>query len=76
MMQCRFKGRQAGLSTLWVALLALPAPAARAQSIALPAAASDSLDLLRRARQAQRDFERIRRANLPPDLTSPSGPCD
>jgi hypothetical protein len=64
------------LSTLCVALLALQEPAARAQSSVLPVAASDSLDLLRRARRAQRNFERIRRANLPRDLNGGGGPCD
>jgi hypothetical protein len=64
------------LSILCVALLALHEPAARAQSSALRPVASDSLDLLRRARRAQRDFERIRRANLRRDLNGGSGPCD
>lgn len=64
------------LSPLCVALLALHEPTARAQSSAPGAAASDSLDLLRRARQAQRNFERIRRGNLRGDLNGGSGPCD
>jgi hypothetical protein len=64
------------LSILCVALFALPEPTARAQSSDVRAATSDSLDLLRRARQAQRNFERIRRANLRGDLEGGRGPCD
>jgi hypothetical protein len=64
------------LATLCVALLALHGPAARAQSHANRVAASDSLHLLRRAREAQRDFERTRRANLPYDFDGGSGRCD
>lgn len=57
------------LTTLCVALLALHGPPTRAQS-------SDSLDLLRRSRDAQRDFERLRRANLHRDLDGGSRPCE
>jgi hypothetical protein len=53
------------LATLCVTLLALHGPAARAQSSAQRAAAPDSVEILRRTREAQRNFERIRRANLP-----------
>src|SRR4051812_31154964 len=56
------------LSTLYIALLAL-GPTARAQS-------SDSLDILSHARHAQRDFERLRRANLQRDLDGGSHPCE
>jgi hypothetical protein len=55
-------------STIYIGLLAL-GPTARAQS-------SDSLDILSRARHAQRDFERLRRANLHSDLDGGSHPCD
>ena len=57
------------LSTLCVALLALHSPPAGAQS-------ADSLDILRRVRHAQGNFERLRRANLHRDLDSGSRPCD
>jgi hypothetical protein len=50
--------------------------AARAQSVAQRAGASDSLDILRRAREAQRDFEQTRRANLPTELDGGSRRCD
>jgi hypothetical protein len=50
-------------------LLALRGPPDRAQS-------SDSLDILRHARQAQRDFERFRRANLHRELDGGSYPCE
>ena len=57
------------LSTLCVALLALHSPPAGAQS-------ADSIDILRRVRHAQGNFERLRRANLHRDLDSGSRPCD
>jgi hypothetical protein len=38
--------------------------------------AVDSLDILRDARKAQREFERHRRAHLPYDWDDRSGPCD
>ena len=47
----------------------------RAQTAA-PLAATDSIDLLRQARKAQRNFERIRRAHLPAELDPGSHPCD
>jgi hypothetical protein len=50
-------------------LLVLPARDTRAQ---LP----DSLQILRRAQEAQRDFERVRRIHLPYDWDHQSGPCD
>jgi hypothetical protein len=52
-----------------IALLALHGPLARAQS-------SDSLDVLRHARHAQRDFEQFRRANLHTELDGGSHPCE
>lgn len=64
------------LSILCVAMLAPIEPAARAQSSVVRTAAFDSLDLIHRARQAQRKFERIRRANLHRDFDGGSGPCD
>jgi hypothetical protein len=64
------------LASLCVTLLALHGPAARAQSSTQGAAASDSLGILRHAREAQRDFERIRRANLPTELDGGSDRCD
>jgi hypothetical protein len=64
------------LASLCVALVALHGLPARAQSSAQRAAAADSLDLLRRAREAQRDFERIRRANLPSEFDAGSDRCD
>jgi hypothetical protein len=57
------------LSTLSIAVLLPQGSLAQAQS-------SDSLQLLRSARQAQREFERVRRAHLPYDWDDRSGPCD
>ena len=54
---------------LWTVLLATPESPALAQS-------PDSLQLLRRAREAQQDFERGRRSNLPYEFDERSGPCD
>jgi hypothetical protein len=51
-------------------------PLARAQSYARPAAASESLQVLRRARGAQRDFEWTRRINLPFEHETGAGRCD
>jgi hypothetical protein len=64
------------LLSLCAALLALHGPAARAQASTQRTAASDSLDLLRRAREAQREFERIRRAYLPSEFDGGSARCD
>lgn len=66
------------LATLCVALLALHGPALRAQRSA-PASStahSDSLDVLRGARQAQRKFESIHRAYLPSELDEGGHRCD
>jgi hypothetical protein len=64
------------LAGLCVALLALHGAAARAQSSVQRAVASDSIDLLRLAREAQREFERIRRDNLPYGSDGGSERCD
>lgn len=64
------------LASLYVTLLALSGGVASAQSPAQPAAASDSLHLLRRAHKAQRDFEWIRRTNLPYEREGVSNRCD
>jgi hypothetical protein len=63
------------LASLCVALIALHGLPARAQSFPQRATA-DSLDLLRHARAAQRDFERIRRANLPSEFDAGNDRCD
>lgn len=58
-------------------MLALPEPAVRAQSpdsLQIPSLSSGQA--LRRAHEAQRDFERRRRANLPYEFDQRSGPCD
>jgi hypothetical protein len=63
--------------TLWIALLAFQASPVRSQ-------ASDSREIpslssgqaLRRAHRAQRDFERLRRANLPYEGDERSGSCE
>jgi hypothetical protein len=59
-----------------VVLLALYGRVTGAQASAQQAAASDSIDLLRRAREAQHDFERIRRANLPSGFDDGGDRCD
>jgi hypothetical protein len=65
------------LACLCVARAALHAPPARAQSsVQRPAVVADSLDLLHRAHEAQRDFERIRRANFPARFDAGSDRCD
>jgi hypothetical protein len=76
------------ISTLWLALLAFqgsiahpsptfpPFPSFPSFRLIALAQSSDSLDILRGARQAQRDFERVRRINLPYDWDHRSGPCD
>jgi hypothetical protein len=64
------------LQLLAVGYLALDGPAARAQSAAARAASYDSLSVIRRARGAQRDFERTRRAYLPLDPDDGRGRCD
>jgi hypothetical protein len=58
-----------------VALLALHGSATRAES-STQRAASDSLDILRRAHKAQRDFEWVRRTNLPIEFDRGSRSCD
>jgi hypothetical protein len=58
---------------------ALPSPVAAqaaAPTVASGVAAADSADILRRARDAQREFETERRAYLPTDLDDGRGPCD
>jgi hypothetical protein len=69
-------GSSRSLAYLCVALLALHGAPARAQASVQRTGASDSLDLLRRAREAQRDFERIRRAHLPSGYEGGRGHCD
>ncbi len=64
------------LVSLFVTLLASNGSAAYAQSSVQPGTASDSLALLRHARRAQRDFERIRRAHLPSEPGGGSSGCD
>jgi hypothetical protein len=65
------------LASLLVTLSALDVSPAWPQAPAQPAAASDTHDLLlHRAHQAQRDFERTRRANLPAELGAATHPCD
>jgi hypothetical protein len=64
------------LAGLVVTLLALDRSPAWAQASVQQATASDTRDLLRRAHQAQRDFERTRRANLPAELGPAPHPCD
>jgi hypothetical protein len=63
------------LASLSVVLPAFDGSAAYAQA-SVQAAASDSLDLLRHARRAQRDFERTRRAHLPSEAAAGSRDCD
>ena len=64
------------LATLCVALLALHGSALRAQGSPSSTASSDSLDILRGARKAQRDFERTRRTWLPGELEGGGHRCD
>jgi hypothetical protein len=76
------------VSALWITLLALPGsmthlgptfppfPSLPSFRLIAQAQSSDSLQLLRSARQAQREFERVRRAHLPYDWDDRSGPCD
>jgi hypothetical protein len=64
------------LAGLVVILSELDGSPAWAQSSVQPTAVSDSRDLLRRAHQAQRDFERTRRAHLPAQLGAPRHTCD
>jgi hypothetical protein len=64
------------LASFCVILLAFEPNAASAQSSVSARATSDSLDLLRHARRAQRDFERIRRAHLPSEPGGGSSGCD
>jgi hypothetical protein len=60
------RGRAVAQTALAVLALALPGQAARAQTESDARAASfDSLGVLRRARDAVRDFERTREANAP-----------
>jgi hypothetical protein len=64
------------LAGLVVTLSAVDGSPAWAQSSVQPTAGFDSRDLLRRAHQAQRDFERTRRAHLPAQLGAPRHTCD
>jgi hypothetical protein len=66
----------ASLASLCVTLLALIGSAAHAQGFARRVAAPDSLALLHSARNAQRDFEQTRRANLPYELDGGNGRCE
>jgi hypothetical protein len=66
----------ASLATFCLTLLANNAATGLAQATARPAAASESLQVVRRARAAQRDFEWVRRINLPYENESSSGGCD
>jgi hypothetical protein len=65
----------ASAALLCAALLALHGPPALAQSPGQQVLAADSLDMLHHAQDAQRDFEWIRRAELPTDLDG-SIPCE
>jgi hypothetical protein len=71
------RGRAVGRTALLVLSLGLTALPARAQSSTVARAGSfDSLDVLRRAREAVRHFEQARRAELPPDQGVGRGACD
>jgi hypothetical protein len=61
---------------VWVTLLAIDAAAGHAQATARPVAASESLQVLHRARAAQHDFEWVRRINLPYENESGTTRCD
>jgi len=69
------RGRSVARTALAVLALALPGRTARAQTESVARAASfDSLGVLRRARDAVRDFERTREANTP--AATGGGYCD
>jgi hypothetical protein len=71
------RGRAVGRTALGLLSLILPALPARAQSpTAARAASFDSVEVLRRAQAAVRDFEAMRRANLPTDPHDNRGRCD
>lgn len=65
------------LAAVFVTLLITLGPVgARAQAPAGPTTTGDSLELSRQVRDAQRNFERTRRANLPAELEGPRVGCD
>jgi hypothetical protein len=70
------RGRAVARTAALLLSVAGAAPAARAQSTAARAASFDSAEIHRQAQTAVRDFERTRRANLPPDPYDSHGRCD
>ncbi len=70
------RGRAVARTAVVLLPLTFLALAARAQSTAARAASFDSVEVLRGAQAAVRDFERARRANLPPDPYDNRGRCD